>query len=357
VSQEGRVEMTLEPHESDLIAAIKRLEATSATEQDEAVDGVYHWLRTEVRNLLAKPAGRSLDLEHDIAADVTRTLMSERHTRQRVLEARSPPAFLRRVILNAVYDRYRRAESPPLTDASRLDDENAPRSQEIIDAADAVAYVFEQLSDEEQELLGMRFWEELPYRAIAHRLGISYHAAAKRLHRLLHKLRTISEQADLPAPQAEILCLSAAGLTTQEIAGLLDLPTGAKTGGVARGTGRGKELPTAGQRSDTSRAQLTSASERFQRLAAAWRANRGPTSSLTELAMRPEYQQIIGMGTDAVPLLLQELQRELDHWFWALVAITGEDPVGPEHKGKLSEMRKVWVQWGKDRGYLQSNGT
>jgi len=102
---------------------------------------------------------------------------------------------------------------------------------------------------------------------------------------------------------------------------------------------------------------LRSTSEEFHRLAAAWRENRGPTSSLTEMAMRPEYQQIIGMGRDAVPLLLQELRKTPDHWFWALVAITGEDPVPPEHKGKLSEMTKAWLQWGKDQGYLESNGT
>ncbi len=104
-------------------------------------------------------------------------------------------------------------------------------------------------------------------------------------------------------------------------------------------------------------AQPASADEKFDCLAAAWRENRGPTSSLTEMAMRPEYQRIIGMGHEAVPLLLEELQKAPDHWFWALVAITGEDPVPPEHKGKLSEMTKAWLQWGRDEGYLESNGT
>jgi len=104
-------------------------------------------------------------------------------------------------------------------------------------------------------------------------------------------------------------------------------------------------------------AQTASTIQRFRRLAAAWRANRGPTSSLTEMAMRPEYQQIIGMGRDAVPLLLQELQREPDHWSWALVAITGEDPVPPEDRGKLAAMTRAWLQWGKEHGHLESNAT
>ena len=114
---------------------------------------------------------------------------------------------------------------------------------------------------------------------------------------------------------------------------------------------------TDAQRTDASPGPPGSAVERFRRLAAAWRQNRGPVSSLSELAMRPEYQQIIGMGRDAVPLLLQELRAEPDHWFWALVAITGEDPVPPEHKGNLSEMTQAWLQWGKDHGYMESNGT
>jgi len=85
-------------------------------------------------------------------------------------------------------------------------------------------------------------------------------------------------------------------------------------------------------------------------LARAWRADVGPTSSLTDMAMHPAYQQIIGMGPEAVPLLLRELERRPDHWFWALKAITGVDPVPPNQKGKLDEMAKAWVQWGRDRG-------
>jgi hypothetical protein len=33
------------------------------------------------------------------------------------------------------------------------------------------------------------------------------------------------------------------------------------------------------------------------------------------MAMLPPYQQIIGMGPPAVPLILEELRREPDQWF------------------------------------------
>ena len=38
-----------------------------------------------------------------------------------------------------------------------------------------------------------------------------------------------------------------------------------------------------------------------------------------------------------------ELRREPDHWFWALIAITGEDPVAPKDRGKLQEMTDAWL--------------
>jgi hypothetical protein len=90
--------------------------------------------------------------------------------------------------------------------------------------------------------------------------------------------------------------------------------------------------------------------EKFRDLRARWKAERGPTSSLTELAMHPAYQQIIGIGPDAVPFLLRELERDPDHWFWALKAITGEDPVPPADRGKLGPMANAWLAWGRNRG-------
>ena len=72
---------------------------------------------------------------------------------------------------------------------------------------------------------------------------------------------------------------------------------------------------------------------------------------MTEMAMHPAYQEIIGMGELAVPLILAELERDPDHWFWALKAITGADPV-PEHcRGHLEEMAQAWLRWGRMQGY------
>jgi hypothetical protein len=67
--------------------------------------------------------------------------------------------------------------------------------------------------------------------------------------------------------------------------------------------------------------------------------------------MHPAYQAIIGMGPSIIPLLLHELEKQVDAWFWALQAITEEDPVSQEFRGNWQEMGKAWIAWGKERGY------
>ena len=46
----------------------------------------------------------------------------------------------------------------------------------------------------------------------------------------------------------------------------------------------------------------------------------------TQMAMLKPYQRIIGLGLPVVPLILEELNREPNQWFWALEAITEQKP-------------------------------
>lgn len=75
------------------------------------------------------------------------------------------------------------------------------------------------------------------------------------------------------------------------------------------------------------------------------------TSSTTEIAMHPLYQQIIGLGKPVVPYLLKGLEQKTGRWFWALKAITREDPVPPEDRGRTRIMTDKWLAWGKEKGY------
>ena len=65
----------------------------------------------------------------------------------------------------------------------------------------------------------------------------------------------------------------------------------------------------------------------------------------------PADQEIVGMGAEAIPLLLRELQEHGSHWFAALHVIGGENPIPPEHPGRLSEMTEGRLEWGRQRSY------
>ena len=91
---------------------------------------------------------------------------------------------------------------------------------------------------------------------------------------------------------------------------------------------------------------------RFQVLARRWKHETADLSNIAKKAMHSAYQEIIGMGQAALPLLLAELKREPDDWFWALHAITGANPVPMESRGNLQIMVEAWRQWGSVRGYL-----
>lgn len=92
--------------------------------------------------------------------------------------------------------------------------------------------------------------------------------------------------------------------------------------------------------------------ERFAELTGEWKVKKQFLSSVSQIAMLPSYQQIIGMGPAALPLIFAEFEREPDHWFWALASITGEDPVLAQHRGKMTMMARDWLGWAKTRGYI-----
>src|SRR5579862_7578978 len=91
--------------------------------------------------------------------------------------------------------------------------------------------------------------------------------------------------------------------------------------------------------------------QRFHELVATWKVSAGVSSSLSELFAHRSYRELIELGEPAVPLLLAELEREPDWWFAALKAITGADPVAAENRGKLDEMSRAWLDWGRAKGY------
>ena len=99
-------------------------------------------------------------------------------------------------------------------------------------------------------------------------------------------------------------------------------------------------------------AQQANQRERFLRLRDQWKERSRYLSNTAQMALLDPYQRIIGMGVAAVPFILDELRREPDHWFWALEAITEENPVSPDDAGRVPAMTAAWLRWGVEHGFL-----
>jgi hypothetical protein len=94
----------------------------------------------------------------------------------------------------------------------------------------------------------------------------------------------------------------------------------------------------------------------FNGLVSAWREETENLSSFTKIVQNSSYQEIIRLGkgnpSSMVEMILQELRNNGGYWATALQAITGENPVRPEHIGDQGYVREDWLEWGKQHGYI-----
>src|SRR5438034_1853163 len=79
----------------------------------------------------------------------------------------------------------------------------------------------------------------------------------------------------------------------------------------------------------------------FQEQAQRWKNETGHLSSIAKVTAHPSYLRIIGLGQQAVPLILRELQARPDHWLVALNAITGEDPAPQD--ATFDDAVRAWI--------------
>ncbi len=90
---------------------------------------------------------------------------------------------------------------------------------------------------------------------------------------------------------------------------------------------------------------------RFRRLAQTWESAVAHHSSTSIQNSHPAYLEIIGIGWQAVPLLLRDLRMTGRPWFAALKAITRADPVAPADRGDVAKVAEAWLSWGREQGY------
>ena len=90
--------------------------------------------------------------------------------------------------------------------------------------------------------------------------------------------------------------------------------------------------------------------QEFNQLATQWYRETRKLSSVHQIVLHPAYQKIIGMGKDALPLILRELKRTRGHWLWALAMITRGDQGKPGQT--FRQAVDAWLAWGHQMGYI-----
>lgn len=71
-------------------------------------------------------------------------------------------------------------------------------------------------------------------------------------------------------------------------------------------------------------------------------------SSISEITNNGAYRSIIDLGGDVVPLIIDDLLNSENHWFYALEAITGINPIKKEHRGDFNGMKSDWIEWAEN---------
>jgi len=92
--------------------------------------------------------------------------------------------------------------------------------------------------------------------------------------------------------------------------------------------------------------------EEFNELANQWHDETYLLSSPSDITGSDFYLKIISMGRRVIPLILEDLKERGGNWYRALRIISGDDPVPVEARGDVEQMKRFWLQWGRDRGYI-----
>jgi len=92
----------------------------------------------------------------------------------------------------------------------------------------------------------------------------------------------------------------------------------------------------------------------FNELASKWKAETGVFSTTID-KINNSYLDIIGLGKDALPFILKDMQtsKGTAHWHTALKAISKENPVPLEEMNKTKRIKELWIEWGKRKNLIK----
>ena len=99
--------------------------------------------------------------------------------------------------------------------------------------------------------------------------------------------------------------------------------------------------------------RVASIEEKFVALVNRWHDETDFLSSPSRITGNDTYLEIISMGKRIIPLILEDLKERGGDWYRALRILSGENPVPIEARGDVEQMKKLWLQWGRERGYIE----
>ena len=71
--------------------------------------------------------------------------------------------------------------------------------------------------------------------------------------------------------------------------------------------------------------------------------------------MRYALVPMVVLLVPVVPLVLEDLRNQPYHCFWALNAITGEQPIPQSAHGCVREMADAWIAWGINQQLIEAD--
>lgn len=88
----------------------------------------------------------------------------------------------------------------------------------------------------------------------------------------------------------------------------------------------------------------------FNELVEQWRRETRFHSSLSKKFTHSAYVTIMAGGKSALSLILKELERTPDHWFYALRYIVRKDIAAGRET--FEDARTAWLDWGRENNYI-----
>jgi hypothetical protein len=99
----------------------------------------------------------------------------------------------------------------------------------------------------------------------------------------------------------------------------------------------------AGNHDIDSKAKPSALAKEFASLVRDWKRDTEDYSVIAKRYRHHAYKAILDMKERAVPMILNELRREPDHWFAALEQLTGKNPA--RQAKTFYEAVDLWIAW------------